>query len=324
MKRTVALVVLALAAVALFYVPAQRAGTSPNAPQYTTDGKLLRPANYREWVYLSSGLGMNYRPAQNGGTTPGMFTNVFVNPESYREFQQSGRWPDKTTFVLEVYSPATHSDPNKAGYFQDAMMALEAEVKDSATPEVWRYYDFNLDGGPGDMMPQAGCFSCHEKNAAVEHSFAQFYPQLLEVAMAKGVVKPGIAIPLNLARFRRTLLEKGWAAAEAAYREDRKKHERSALDERALNSLVYELGRTKHAAEGVALAEFVTQEYARSANAWDTLADAYEATGRSQDALRAARKALELLPADDSLSDAQRQRLEQAEKARIAKLQPAS
>ena len=68
----------------------------------------------------------------------------------------------------------------------------------------------------------------------------------------------------------------------------------------------------------------MTQEYARSANAWDTLADAYEATGRSQDALRAARKALELLPADDSLSDAQRQRLEQAEKARIAKLQPAS
>ena len=29
-------------------------------PQFTADGQLVRPADYREWIYLSSGLGMNY------------------------------------------------------------------------------------------------------------------------------------------------------------------------------------------------------------------------------------------------------------------------
>jgi hypothetical protein len=321
MKRTVVLITLLLAAAALAYVPSQHAADAPNAPRYTKDGKLIKPANYREWVYLSSGLGMNYRPAQNGGTAPGMFTNVFVNPESYHEFMRTGKWPDKTTFALEVYSPATHSDPNKQGMFQDRLMAVEAEVKDSSTPEVWRYYDFGTERTEAEAEPQEGCFSCHDKSAAVEHSFVQFYPQLLEVALAKGVIKPGVDIPLNASRFRKMIVEQGFAAAEAAYRADRQKHEGSILDERTLNGLVYELARNQHAKEGVAVAELMTREHAGSANAWDTLADSYEMAGRPKDAAAAARKVLELLPTDAALSESQRQQLEKVEKERLAKLE---
>ena len=32
-------------------------------PQYTSDGAMRLPANYREWVFLSSGLAMTYGPA---------------------------------------------------------------------------------------------------------------------------------------------------------------------------------------------------------------------------------------------------------------------
>ena len=32
-------------------------------PQYNKAGELLRPENYREWIFLSAGLGMNYSPA---------------------------------------------------------------------------------------------------------------------------------------------------------------------------------------------------------------------------------------------------------------------
>ena len=49
-------------------------------PRYNQAGELLRPANYREWIFLSAGLGMNYSP------TPGshdMFTNVFVPQWAY-------------------------------------------------------------------------------------------------------------------------------------------------------------------------------------------------------------------------------------------------
>jgi len=323
MKRTLALAVLFFAAAALLWQPAQHAAASDNAPHYTQGGKLIKPANYREWIYLSSGLGMNYRPAQNGGQATGMFTNVFVNPESYRAFLQTGQWPDKTTFALEVYSPATHSAPNKQGLFQDTLMAFEAEVKDSSTPELWRYYDFGTTATEAQPLPQGGCFACHEKSAAVEHSFVQFYPQLLEVALAKGVIKPGVQIPLNAARFEKLIVEKGWEAAEAAYRADRKQQEHSLLDERALNSLSYQLAQNHRLQDGLAVAELVTREYPSSANAWDTLSEGYETAGRKQDSVRAARKVLETLPADKSLSDDLRQRLQTIEKERIARLSPA-
>jgi len=52
-------------------------------PQYTADNHLLRPENYREWIYLSSGLGMNYSPQAADHL---MFTNVFVPQWAYAEF----------------------------------------------------------------------------------------------------------------------------------------------------------------------------------------------------------------------------------------------
>ena len=39
-------------------LPAQQTG--PDDPRYTSDGQLMRPEKYREWIYLSSGLGMTY------------------------------------------------------------------------------------------------------------------------------------------------------------------------------------------------------------------------------------------------------------------------
>ena len=29
-------------------------------PEFNKDGELVRPKNYREWIFLSSGVGMNY------------------------------------------------------------------------------------------------------------------------------------------------------------------------------------------------------------------------------------------------------------------------
>src|SRR5204862_3409412 len=65
-------------------------------PQYTKDGELLRPADYRDWVFLSSGFGMSYSP---GGHA--MFTNVFVPRPAYEQFLNTGKWPEKTMFVVE-------------------------------------------------------------------------------------------------------------------------------------------------------------------------------------------------------------------------------
>lgn len=37
-------------------------GEKSPKPQYDAKGNLLRPAEYRDWEFLSAGLGMNYSP----------------------------------------------------------------------------------------------------------------------------------------------------------------------------------------------------------------------------------------------------------------------
>lgn len=164
--------------------------SSASVPQYTQDGKLMRPGNYREWIYLSSGLGMNYGPAAHDAPE---FTNVFVAPAAYKHYMASGAWPDKTMFVLEEYSASSHGSIVKQGQFQDALLGVEAEVKDeSRFPEKWAYFGFGVDGKTASKIPQDHCWSCHNQNAAVENSFVQFYPTLLKVAYQKGTIKPSI------------------------------------------------------------------------------------------------------------------------------------
>ena len=157
--------------------------------KYTAEGQLKLPENYREWVFLSSGLGMTYGPAAQGETHP-MFDNVFVNPEGYRAFLKTGKWPDKTIFVLEIRGAETNASINKGGHTQGDIRAIEVEVKDaSAKTGTWTFY-----GPDGKAFPtSASCYQCHEKNTAVENTFVQFYPTLMPVAQKMGTLKPGFS-----------------------------------------------------------------------------------------------------------------------------------
>lgn len=172
-----------------------------DGPRYTNGTSLVRPTDYREWTFLSSGLGMTYEdpsasPRPQTAASPS-FGNVFVNPSSYRSFMQSGKWPDRTIFILEVRASGSDASINKAGRFQTGLAALEAEVKDSRFPGGWAFFNF----GPARSMkdvtePLSGqavapCVECHTTHTAVERTFVQFYPTLLEVARQKGTLKPG-------------------------------------------------------------------------------------------------------------------------------------
>jgi hypothetical protein len=175
----------------VFWLAAASTALMAQVPEYTADGKLLRPANYREWIYLSSGLGMTYGTRSNSEPP---FDNVFVTPASYREFQKTGRWPEKTMFVLEVRGASSHGSINKGGHFQTGLIAIEAEVKDSARfPDKWAFFGFG--DKPGSLgttariPPGSVCNVCHAKNAAVDNTFVQFYPTLIEAARKNGTLK---------------------------------------------------------------------------------------------------------------------------------------
>ena len=178
-----ALLILAFALVAL---------SAPDAPKYTQDGELTMPSDYREWIFLSSGLGMTYGPAAATARESALFDNVFVRPENYREFLKTGKWPNRSEFVLEIRSSKSHGSINEAGHYQTALSGLEAEVKDERGE--WKFYDFPVVNGKpkanGKLLPAtANCYSCHTRNTAVENTFVQFYPVLMEVAERMGTVK---------------------------------------------------------------------------------------------------------------------------------------
>jgi len=155
-------------------------------PEFNKDGELVRPKNYREWIFLSSGLGMNY------GTGGLPFGNVFVEPSAYRKFVETGKWPDKSIFALEIRQAATEGSIVKAGQYQTGLLGVEFAVKDTARfPDGWGYFGFNGNATSAQVIgAEAGCNACHSKNAAVEHTFVQFYPTLLEIAIAKGTLNP--------------------------------------------------------------------------------------------------------------------------------------
>jgi hypothetical protein len=158
-------------------------------PQYSKDGQLLLSADYREWVFLSSGLGMTYSPKSGEAENP-RFTNVFVTPAAYKGFLQTGTWPEKTMFILEIRRSESKLSINTGGRVQTELLGIEAEVKDAARfPGAWAFFDLGL-SKQGKMFPAtAGCTSCHRDKGAVDNTFVQFYPTLLEVARQKGTLK---------------------------------------------------------------------------------------------------------------------------------------
>jgi len=161
-------------------------GQNASKPQYAANS-LMRPEGYREWVYLSSGLGMNYNPTAGG---PQRFTNVFVPQWAYREFISTGKWPDKTMFALEDRAAESKGSINKEGHFQTDLINLAVEVKDeSKFPEKWAYFGFSENAKTAEAKPKQDCWQCHNEHAAVENTFVQFYPTLKPIAQKFGTYR---------------------------------------------------------------------------------------------------------------------------------------
>jgi hypothetical protein len=176
--------------------PAAEGAGAGRSPAYTTSGRLVRPLDYREWTFVTSGLGMTYGPAQHAGGAP-MFDNVFVTSGSYRAFLDTGAWPDRTMFVLEIRRAEPNVSIDNGGRTQGVVVAIEASVKDRErfSGNGWAYFSFD---GPGGLLDDAqplpgtaACYSCHESHAAVDNTFVQFYPTLLEAARRLGKLGTG-------------------------------------------------------------------------------------------------------------------------------------
>jgi hypothetical protein len=165
---------------------------SPPGPEYK-DNQLILPSNYREWVFLSSGLGMFYGPAENlTADREQRFDNVFVTPAAYHSFLETGKWPEKTMFVLEVRRSASKGSINNAGHYQSEVEGVEVEVKDSSlfSGNGWAFFGFGKSTRAKMSPANETCYTCHPTRGAVDNTFVQFYPTLFPVARQKGTLNP--------------------------------------------------------------------------------------------------------------------------------------
>jgi hypothetical protein len=187
MSRHSSLLALAaglIAAVGAVSAIAQTAGPLT----YDAGGAVVAPANYRDWVFLSSGLDMTYsNPAPTGEHR---FDNVFVDPAAYKGFLATGQWPDRTVMVLEVRKAAQNVSINKAGFIQGDIVGVQLHVKDKAKGG-WAFYSVGAGGKTSRFSDKSTCRACHESSGSVDGTFIQFYPTLIDAAKTAGTYKDG-------------------------------------------------------------------------------------------------------------------------------------
>jgi hypothetical protein len=166
-----------------------------SAPEYDAKGDLKRPTDFRTWVFVGADLGLRYHKDVPDAKTrekdlpkndkPGEFHNVYIRPESYEHYLKTGKFPDLTVLVMEVFEAKERDAKGivSGGFFPGAQRRVEVAVKNSKRPDGsktdWAYYDFDK---PTKVTASAfrdgACYDCHLKHADVDNVWVQFYPTL--------------------------------------------------------------------------------------------------------------------------------------------------
>ena len=156
--------------------------------EFTADGKLKQPVGYRKWVYVGEVITPN--DMNDGEAAFPEYHSVYMDPESFAEYEKTGKYRDGTVLIKELSSVGSKKAPSGNGYFQGEFTGLEAAIKDSKRfkdePDNWAYFSF------GHKYPLkaevaknsvAACNKCHEDNAKkTDFVFSEYYPVLRAAA----------------------------------------------------------------------------------------------------------------------------------------------
>lgn len=99
----------------------------------------------------------------------------------------------------------------------------------------------------------------------------------------------------------KAILDNGAEKALENYLAAREKTTEIRLDESQMNSLGYDLLRSKKVDEAIAVFRRNTEDFSKSANVWDSLGEAYMVKGDKQKSIENYKKALELNPGNKNL-----------------------
>ncbi len=192
---------------ALFITSACTNGADKNYKELSyfamdANGDLIRPTDYRSWVYVGTPLTPN--DMNNGKAAFPEFHNVYIDPISYKEYKKTGKWREGTILIKELVSVGSKAAVSGNGYFMGDFIGLEATIKSKELypeePGNWAYYSFTNPkegtlAATGKAFKTNQCNACHNASAGDDFVFTQHYPVL---RAAKGVGEE--VIPENTAK----------------------------------------------------------------------------------------------------------------------------
>jgi Cytochrome P460 len=193
MRRTLlAGTTLAVCAMAtLVFAQSKETNTAPARgrylPEYTKDGDLILPKNWRSWVYVGSPLTPN--ALNNGKAMFPEYHNVYIEPGSFEIYKKTGEFPDGTIFFKELqltlpqqFPDGSRTEPSGRGYFPGEFNGADVTVKDSKryanTGSNWGFYNFNHSepkAPTAKLKPVSECAYCHQAAAKKDEVWTQFY-----------------------------------------------------------------------------------------------------------------------------------------------------
>lgn len=147
----------------------------------SSSGKLQKPADLANWVFLGTSLGMGYNPGSFNAANPGQFQVVLMEPNAWRHFLEHGRYAPGSMFLLSFYDADTRKrSVSQNGFTQAELTNYEIHViEDAKDAARHTFYTFGANATEGNRLPPGnGCVSCHLKHGAFDGTFAQFYPPI--------------------------------------------------------------------------------------------------------------------------------------------------
>jgi hypothetical protein len=171
--------------------PKKKQAARKPAVRFTADGKLIRPTDYRRWIYAGTPLTPN--DMNDGKAAFPEFHSVYIDPNAYDHYERTSKFPDGTVLVKELVSVGTKEATSGNGYFMGDFTGLEVLMKDKTRfkdePGNWAFFSFGHEyplKAAAKMQATANCNDCHGGAADDDYVFTQYYPVL---RAAKGSLK---------------------------------------------------------------------------------------------------------------------------------------
>ena len=177
-----ALIIAAAAITVPVLAQAPPAAQKIDVARFTAGGKLVKPADLTDWIFLGTSLGMGYNPGSFNASRPGQFQVVLMEPNAYRYFVKNKSYAPGSMLLLSFYDADTRKrSVSQNGFTQAELTNYEIHLIDPARggADGRAFYTFAADATEGNLLPPGnGCVTCHNKHGAFQGTFAQFYPTI--------------------------------------------------------------------------------------------------------------------------------------------------